>query len=58
MHEIYESTAQGLEAVLKVLSERGFQFVTCSELVLAKTGKPPEPGIQYWKNGIIRNDTT
>ena len=58
MHEIYESTAQGLEAVLKALSERGFQFVTCSELVLAKTGKPPEPGIQYWKSGIIFNDTT
>ena len=57
MHEIYESTAMGLEAVLQALSKRGFRFVTCSELVLAKTGKPPEPGIQYWKNGNICNDT-
>ena len=57
MHEIYESTAMGLEAVLQALSKRGFSFVTCSELVLAKTGKPPEPGIQYGKNGNICNDT-
>ena len=57
MHEIYESTAMGLEAVLQALSKRGFRFVTCSELVLAKTGKAPEPGVQYWKNGNICNDT-
>lgn len=57
MHEIYESTATGLESVLKALSERGFRFVTCSELVLEKTGKPPEPGVQYGRNAIICNDT-
>ena len=57
MHEIFESTAMGLEPILQALSKRGFRFVTCSELVLEKTGKAPEPGVQYWKNGNICNDT-
>ena len=57
MHEIYDSTADAVEKILPALIERGFRFVTCSELVLLKTGKPPVPGMQYWKNGLICNNT-
>ena len=57
MHEIYESTAQALEMILPVLNARGFQLVTCRELILAKTGKEPVPGIQYESSFIISNET-
>ena len=57
MHELYESTADAVEKILPALIERGFQFVTCSELVLLKTGQPPLPGVQYLRNGKICNNT-
>lgn len=47
MHEIYESTAKAVEKIVPKLIKKGYQLVTCQELVKAKSGKDPEPGIQY-----------
>ena len=47
MHEIYGTTADALEKIVPELKEKGYQLVTCKELIQAKTGEPPEPGKQY-----------
>ncbi len=47
MHNIYHSTADAVDRIVPYLVENGYQLVTASQLVLAKTGRPPEPGIQY-----------
>lgn len=57
MHEIYNSTYYALERILPELTDRGFQFVTCSELIYAKTGKAPEPGVQYCRASSVYNNT-
>ena len=57
MHEIYDSSYYALKRILPELIDRGFQFVTCSELILAKTGKAPEPGVQYCSATSVHNNT-
>ena len=47
MHEIYDSTADAIEKIVPKLLEEGYQIVTCSELVQAKSGNPPVPGTEY-----------
>ena len=47
MHEIYDSTADALDRIIPKLMEDGYQLVTCSELVQAKSGNPPVPGTEY-----------
>ena len=57
MHEIYDSSYYALKRILPELIDRGFQLVTCSELILAKTGKAPEPGVQYYSATSVYNNT-
>lgn len=47
MHEVYDCTADALAKILPELKEKGFQFVTCRQLVISKTGELPVPGTQY-----------
>ncbi len=47
MHNVYESTADAVERIVPFLAEKGYQMVTVSQLVQAKTGQPPVPGTQY-----------
>ncbi len=47
MHNVYTSTADAVDRIVPYLAEEGYQMVTVSQLVLAKTGKPPVPGTQY-----------
>jgi peptidoglycan/xylan/chitin deacetylase (PgdA/CDA1 family) len=47
MHEIYDSTAEAVELLLPKLIKKGYQFVTCSELIKAKYGEMPYAGLQY-----------
>lgn len=58
MHEIYGSTADAFERMVPVLLKKGYQFVTCDELVAAKSGKKPEPGTQYVDGKTINNKTS
>lgn len=58
MHEIYQSTADAFEKMVPQLLKKGYQFVTCDELIEAKTGKKPEPGTQYVNASTIRNKTS
>lgn len=58
MHEIYTSTADAFERMVPVLIKKGYQFVTCDELVAAKSGKKPEPGTQYVDGKTINNKTS
>lgn len=57
MHEIYESSAEAFEKIVPELLSQGYQFVTCDELITAKTGAPPEPGTQYKSATVINNNT-
>ena len=47
MHEIYDSTADAVERMVPELIDRGFQLVTCHDLMTAKGGAEPQPGKQY-----------
>ena len=47
MHNIYGSTAEAVEQIVPWLQEQGYQLVTVSQLLKAKTGELPEPGVQY-----------
>ncbi|MCQ2512090.1 MAG: polysaccharide deacetylase family protein [Lachnospiraceae bacterium] len=47
MHNIYSSTAEAVEQILPWLTEQGYQLVTVSQLIQAKNGEPPLPGITY-----------
>lgn len=47
MHDIYASTANAVEPILKILSEQGYQFVTVSEL-LELRGDTVEAGKKYY----------
>lgn len=57
MHEIYPSTAKAVKKLVPELIKKGYQIVTCSELVQAKTGKKPKIGNQYSNATSIRNNT-
>lgn len=57
MHDIYPSTAQAVEKVVPKLIEKGYQIVTVSEMIKAKTGSEPKPGQQYVDYKTINNDT-
>lgn len=48
MHNIYESSAEAAEIIAPWLQSQGYQLVTVSQLVQAKTGAPPTPGVQYY----------
>ena len=47
MHEIYDTTADAVERIVPELISRGYQIVTCRELVRAKTGADPELYYEY-----------
>ncbi|MDO4282210.1 MAG: polysaccharide deacetylase family protein [Clostridia bacterium] len=47
MHDIYGSTAEATEKIVKELTEKGYQFVTISELFQVK-GKPLNYGEKYY----------
>lgn len=57
MHEIYPSTADAVEKLVPALIEEGYQVVTVSELITAKTGKQPQAGQQYVDYKTINNNT-
>lgn len=57
MHEIYPTTADAVEKLVPALIEDGYQVVTVSELIVAKTGKEPQAGQQYVDYETINNNT-
>jgi peptidoglycan/xylan/chitin deacetylase (PgdA/CDA1 family) len=57
MHDIYEETADAVEKIVPELVKRGYQVVTVSEMIEAKSGKPPKPGQQYKDWDSIDNNT-
>ncbi len=57
MHEIYSSTADAVEKLVPALIKKGYQLVTCQQLVAAKTGKEPKPGTQYYNATTVKNST-
>ena len=48
MHEIYDATADALEKMIPELKAKGYQIVTCHDLIRIKTGKEPEAGVEYF----------
>ena len=48
MHNIYGSTAEAVERIVPWLANKGYQLVTVDQLIQAKTGEPPMPGVQYF----------
>ena len=54
MHEIYDSTADAVERMVPELVKQGYKLVTCQELVRAKTGGDPQPGVEYSDKDIFR----
>lgn len=57
MHDIYPSTADAVEKVVPELIAKGYQIVTVSELIAAKTGENAKPGNQYVDYKTINNNT-
>lgn len=57
MHDIYPSTADAVEKIVPELIKKGYQIVTVSELIAAKTGDNPKPGNQYVDYKTINNNT-
>lgn len=57
MHDIYETTADATEKIVPALIKQGYQIVTVSELIQAKTGKEPKAGEQYIDYKTINNNT-
>ena len=49
-HSIYEETVQAMEILLPWLMENGYQTVTVSQLIQARSGEPPEPGTEYFSS--------
>ncbi len=47
LHEVYDCTAEAVAKIVPELKSRGFQIVTCRQLVIAKTGALPVPGTEY-----------
>lgn len=58
MHEIYSSTADAVERMVPELIKKGYQLVTCEELVQAKSGAKPKAGEQYIDATTINNKTS
>ncbi|MFR5875469.1 MAG: polysaccharide deacetylase family protein [Eubacterium sp.] len=58
MHEIYDSTADAVEKMVPILIKKGYQLVTCEELIEAKTGAKPKVGQQYVDCDTINNKTS
>lgn len=58
MHEIYDSTAVATAKIVPELIKRGYQIVTCDELVAVKGGKPAQAGTQYVNATTIKNKTS
>lgn len=58
MHDIYMSTADAVEKMVPQLIKKGYQLVTVTELIQAKTGKNPVPGQQYVSATVIKNKTS
>lgn len=58
MHEIYSSTADAVERMVPELIKKGYQLVTCEELIQAKTGAKPKSGEQYVDAKTINNKTS
>lgn len=54
MHEIYNSTADAVKRLVPALKKKGYQLVTCKELMYAKNGKAPEPGVEYFNADKIK----
>lgn len=48
MHNIYDSSAEAVEEIVPWLVEQGYQLVTVSQLIVAKSGSLPEPGLEYY----------
>lgn len=57
MHEIYSSTADAVEKIVPALIKKGYQLVTCQQLVETKTGKSAKAGNQYYNATTIKNST-
>lgn len=57
MHDIYPSTADAVEKLVPALIEKGYQIVTVTQLIEAKTGDKPKPGQQYVDYETINNNT-
>lgn len=47
-HNIYDSTAEAMETLVPWLLDEGYQLVTVSQMIQAKTGEPPIAGMQYY----------
>lgn len=47
MHEIYDSTADAVAKMVPELIDKGFQLVTCHDLITLKGGAEPVPGKEY-----------
>ena len=48
LHNIYDSTAEAVETLVPWFLSEGYQLVTVSQMIQAKTGEPPIPGMQYY----------
>lgn len=57
MHDIYSTTADAVEKLVPALVKKGYQIVTVSEMIQAKTGKAPQAGQQYIDYKTINNNT-
>lgn len=57
MHDIYPTTADAVEKIVPELIAKGYQIVTVSELIKAKTGEEPKAGQQYVDYETINNHT-
>lgn len=57
MHDIYPSTADAVEKLVPALLEKGYQIVTVTELIEAKTGDKAKAGQQYVDYETINNNT-
>ncbi len=47
MHEIYTTTADAVAKIVPALIKKGYQIVTCTQLITYKTGKSPNAGEVY-----------
>lgn len=57
MHDLYPTTAKAVKKMIPALIKKGYQFVTCQELVLIRTGEKPKAGQQYIDADTINNNT-
>ncbi len=48
MHEIYDATAEAIKTIIPRLIKKGYQIVSCQELIEYKTGEAPKGGVEYF----------